>query len=234
MRIQLPGYENRSVWEFHQQVGTASGTISVHSLVFDADGLHRIFWDGDTPPSSNLVYAHEVSFGEGGSKLGEHANFRIAFNKPEDLFAIESLLNELLRLKPLIESGEIAPEEGHIDLHHKGSTYAFTLRLATGSDVLVRNPDTGLLELGRQEMSPNANGFSVSVISGTEEIGIGFFEFYGGLESALLIAHDFAVLRALIEGKPEHEILQMVPVEINDAASDSLDLIFEKQMTWLD
>jgi hypothetical protein len=117
----------------------------------------------------------------------------------------------MTRLIPLIESGQVVSESGFVEIHRSGVVFSFTMDLWTDWILsYVPDPQVEFNADGRGG-HPNACSLRVKLITPNGDIEVGHYSFQQEISSALRIAHDFAVMRALIDGKPESEILAMKP-----------------------
>jgi hypothetical protein len=204
MRIEIPGFETRGVWEITRKVGNLSGIVNLRSDAID--GATGTPWGVGHKPIGEKVMHHYLTFGHPQKKSHEDAEFFIRFTNLEDIFAIESVFAELARLIPLIESGEVVAGSEQFEIYRKGALFAFKM------DICYWPGEGEQDTAGLQEDQYFAGSFRVYVITPNGDIEIGQYDLYYAMDSALRIAHDFAVMRALIDGRPESEILAMKPL----------------------
>jgi hypothetical protein len=211
MYIEIPGFEARGVWEITQKVGNLSGAVNIHSMAYDS-ATGKALWLGQEVVGKKLM-RHSLGFGLSQKMSEDDVLCRIRYTNLEDIFAIEAVFAEMTRLIPLIESGEVAPESGYVEIHRQGAVFAFKMNLSTNSVLAyTRGEDDKLEPVGLKTGSPFTNYLQILVITPNGEIDIGGYDLYCGIDSALRVAHDFEVMRALIDGKPEAEILAMKPI----------------------
>ena len=229
--VVIPGFETRDVAEIFEKVGKLSGTISLHSQVYDSATGNNLFWAGQKVTGERLM-RHSLSFGFYPAESENQVYFGMKFTHLEDIFAIEAVFDEMTRLIPLIESGELAPESGYVDIHKKGIVFSFKMELHT-SLVLghMQDEDGEIISTDREICTPNTSKFSIYAMAPTGDIQVGTYHLYSGMNTAIHIAHDFAVMRALIDGKPEADILAMKPIRApRPLIPDSIRMMLEDQV----
>ena len=211
MYIDIPGFETRGVWEITQKVGNLSGSVNIHSTAYDT-ATGQVLWVGQEVQGEKRM-RHSLGFGFSQRRSQADVIFHTHYTNLEDIFAIEAVFAEMTRLIPLIASGEVDPESGFVEIHRKGAVFAFKMNLSTSRvKGYVRDENDAWKPSGVVKGEAFTNRFSVYVITPNGEIEVGAYDLYSGMTSALRVAHDFEVMRALIDGKPESEILAIKPL----------------------
>lgn len=211
MYIEIPGFETRGVLEITQKVGNLSGAVNIHSTAYDS-ATGNSLWHGQEVIGKKLM-RHSLGFGFSQHMSPDEVNCRIRYTHLEDIFAIEAVFSEMTRLIPLIESGEVAPESGYVEIYRKGAVFAFKMHLSTNTVLAYTRGEGDELEpVGLKEGAPSTNYLTILVSTPNGEINVGGYDLYSGMDSALRVAHDFEVMRALLDGKPEAEILAIKPL----------------------
>lgn len=215
MKVIFPNYTNKSPYLIHQLMATYSKTICLRSFGQSVSSGSPLL-GGRRPDESEYVYEHFVKFDprEGSQNYGKSAaDFSLSITDEKDFLAFESLFRELVRLKPLIEEGQYTgPDEFKIS--SKGKTFAFEMLVNTTTYRFTPLAEDGSFEkCDVVQRRPSANQINVYVPNGRKRIYIGTITLYSSLQSALYVAHDLAVIRAMIEGVSEDAILAMKPLK---------------------
>jgi hypothetical protein len=210
--IDIPGFEKRSVREITEKVGNLSGAVAIHSIAYDS-ATENPLWLGQEVIGERLV-RHTLHFALFQTMCEDDVNFRVNFTQLEDIFAIEAVFAEMTRLIPLIESGAVTSESGYVEIHKPGAVFSFTMDLWTDWALgYVPDAEAEFKSAGCGGY-PNTCSFRVNVITPNGDVEVGCYELNDEISTAIRIAHDFEVMRALIDGKPEAEILALKPIRI--------------------
>jgi hypothetical protein len=210
MIVDFPNYKTRNAWYLHREVGNRSKYLAV---LIDLDN------------SKSGEYKYQVGFcanhGEG------HAHFTVDLDSEDNISAIHELMQKMLAIKPKMESGEL---QDTCKISTKSKRYLFEMIVEPETWLtMIRQEDGSYLKEGVKKNTPSTNGINVSFLAKRKPVEIGRISFYGGLKSALLLAHDLEVVMALIDGKPDVDIIKMKPqVAVNNHTAEELEVIFDQ------
>lgn len=193
MSLKFPGFEKENAHYLFEEVGRHSKFISIFSAPPSADNGSRRYH-----VSINAPHAPEM-----------HASSSLSLHDFDDLLAIHRVLQEMVDTKERMERGEV---EGTVVISAKSKKFTFTLCLDSVDSLSFSIGEDGNFKKNNpRPRSPSTNNICVSIKSGRKHIAVGSIGFYGGLRSALLLAHDLEVVMALLKGTPPIEIMKMRP-----------------------
>lgn len=193
MNLRFPHFEKNNAYYLFQEVGRYSKYISIFTSERKSDCEPRRYHVAIHDPSPEDM--------EASSSLR-------AFDF-DDLMAIHKVLQEMVATKERMERGEVV---GSVRISAKSKKLIFTLFLDSESALTLNLGEDGKYKKDNPKpRSPSTGNICVSLKIGRKHFTVGSINFFGGLRSALLLAHDLEVVMALVEGKPPLDILKMKP-----------------------
>ncbi|WP_274644742.1 hypothetical protein [Pseudomonas serbica] len=195
MYIESPGFETRGVLEITDMVENLSWGVDLAVEGYDtATGCKLV--DGYKLIDEDRM-RHWFNFGL--SQKNDQVSFGMRYSNKLDILAIEAVFAEMARLIPLIESGEVAPECGYVEIYKRGLLFAFRMNLSTRHVLECSRNDQGREMLQKvKSCSPFTNNLTVYVVVPTGELVSAIYNLYAPLENAISVANDFAMMRATI------------------------------------
>lgn len=192
MSLKFPGFEKENAHYLFEEVGRYSKFIHIFSTTPSADNGRRYHVSINAPHPSEM-----------------HAVSSLSIHDIDDLLAIHRVLQEMIDMKERMERGEVV---GVVEISAKSKKFTFTLCLDSVDSLSFSMGEDGNLKKNNpRPRSPSTNNICVSIQAGRKHIAVGSIGFYGGLRSALLLAHDLEVVMALLKGTPPLEIMKMRP-----------------------
>ena len=216
MSFFVQQYSKRSAEQVWHEFGDKSKTFQFHACQVDAEGNHHGMlnsWNADAENTffHNVMLRPHSMGNPHGSGLETHVGFSIILEEIEDVMAMAETFGEMVSVAKQMEAGTHSGEQS-VNILRRGKRYAFEMEVSAQTlQFMIPGPGGSLQANHSHKATPFTNCFSMYVIVGGELILMADFSLYGAMRSALLVAHDLAVIKAVLDGVPESEIQKMEP-----------------------
>ncbi|MBI6885090.1 hypothetical protein [Pseudomonas putida] len=216
MRLLFPKFMRKDAGPIFSAAGKYTRSISlVSSLLNKKTGKH--VFKPNQSENEDLIYVYDMFFSPGSGGLDLH------IDNHDDLKALEETFYTLVRTHAEVESGSHKYGKDLV-IQNRGKNFFFSLPCSISSRICEKDER-------KSDSAPNDSGHRIScnhlivhAIAGGQYIQVGSITFYCGIKDAIYLAHDLSVLRALINGADEDEVLMMRPAaHISDLTDDEIE-----------
>lgn len=216
MRVTLPRFTNKDAAFLFGAAGSYSRSISLLSSFVHKESGEYAFESKNAAPE-DLIYVYDISFTPGFGGLN------LDIDNDEDLQALEQAFYALVRMKEEVENGRHEVGKKFL-IQRRGKSFYFSLPCGVHRHIPVADGDESPGDNNDPEYRISCNHLVVHVIAADDKyIQVGAVTFYYGIRDALYVSHDLSVLRALMNGADEDEVLRMRPVaHINKMTDDEI------------
>lgn len=215
MRLLFPKFMRKDAEPIFSAAGKYTRSISLVSSLLNKKTNKHVFKPN---PSENedLIYVYEMFFSPGCGGLDLH------IDNHEDLRALEETFYTLVRTHAELESGTHKYGK-ELVIQNRGKNFYFSLPCSIRSHIFDKDSHGPDSPSNEPEHRISCNHLIVHAIAGGQYIQVGSITFYCGIKDAIYLAHDLSVLRALINGADEDEVLMMRPaVHISDLTDEEI------------
>lgn len=214
MSFTIPEYSQRSAHEIWHDIGNKSRTFQYFATQITPDGRNDIsnilHASGENTFEHSIMILPQPMGNPYGSGLETHVGFSLNLEHREDVFAIAEMFEELVSTAKSMDDSAYCGERS-VRILKQGSLYAFeTCITLSRLQAIVADEKGKPIPQISPIAKPHANCFTIHVIVDGEMVKLADFSLYAGMRSAYLVAHDLAVLRAILNGVPEEDIARMV------------------------
>lgn len=168
------------------------------------------------PPKAPSTSRYHLSFAP---RRAEDADFRedaqcdfgIGLDSPADLLALEQMFAQIVEFNDRVEAGQVIGR-ARIEPISKGDLYGFTASAycsSWSSSVVNSNGQTQDRYLRNLRTLIHHFNFGLLIKDNLHHVGT--FTLNAGMKTVLHIAHDIAVIRALLDGVSEEKIRAIRP-----------------------
>ncbi|WP_408601256.1 hypothetical protein [Pseudomonas sp. PLMAX] len=171
------------------------------------------------PPKIPCTSRYHVTFSPRSSVNADfredaQCDFGISLDSPADLSALDQLFSQIVEFNDRVEAGQIVGR-ARIEPTIKGEIYGFTASAycsSWASSVVNSNGQSQDRYLRNLRTLVHHFNFGLMIKGSVRHVGT--FTLNAGMKTVLNIAHDLAVIRALLDGVPEDKIRAMQPKKL--------------------
>jgi hypothetical protein len=211
MQIFLPEFEYVNPWSFYHEVGNKSGMFDLTSYRYDINDVEgKRFLCGTPEMGEKNRYQHYLNLLH--RRPGGHASISLEIKSVDDVHAVIDLFTQMATIVEEVRAGKYAPEE-EIKISSKGTDFTYEMIVHTSAWTTGKYDDEGVfVKQGIRENEPTVYGLDVFFETEQRKVKVADYSFYSNTNSALVMARDLFIIKAMLEGVPKEEIRMLNPL----------------------